>query len=549
MINKIEIVQYRKLKDIDIKFDNNMNIISGTNGTCKSSLLYLVSNAFQEVKTTAPWLKNKEVLRNIKSVNNGINLKIESLTRGDEKYNNPAKDVKGCLYKCVYEDGMELEFRRHNTSGLQNRFALKPLYKKGAGEKLPQLPVIYLGLSRLYSFGEYNLEASKVKKQLPEKYFEIVRELYKKFTGLDIQNEEVQEMTDIKKRARFSTNKEGVDSNTISSGEDNLLIILLAVVSLRYYYENIDSIRNTESILLIDEVDATLHPAYQSKLWDLFYDYAEQYKIKFICTSHSLSLLEYAFNKKSNVIYLLDNITNVIKMEDADIYKIKMYLNNQLKEDIYINRSIPVFTEDDEARLFLNCLFDYYERNHGDKFRTVRNLFHLVQANISGDTLSNIFKDDKLLRSTMRSICILDGDKNAQKNLNNYTITLPGKLSPEELAFKYAETLLDIDSDFWTNEIIIGLGYTKIRYTSVIKLEVESINEKIKQRMDKKESTKGMKRELNKQVFNNNKRFFEFVMRKWIEDNKLEVEDFYNDLKILFCKVSEFHDISSSEWK
>ncbi len=45
----------------------------------------------------------------------------------------------------------------------------------------------------------------------------------------------------------------------------------------------------------------------------------------------------------------------------------------------------------------------------------------------------NIFSDDKLLRSTMRSICIVDGDKRAQHKLENYTIALPGDKSPEEL--------------------------------------------------------------------------------------------------------------------
>ncbi len=550
MINEIKIKHYRKLKNIDIDLSNRLNIISGTNGTCKSSILYLVSNAFQEVKTTAAWLNNKDTLRSIKSVNTGINLKIESLTRGDEKYNDPAQGDKGSLYNCFYEDGISLEFRRHNTtSGLNNRFALKPVYKKGAGEKLPQLPVVYLGLSRLYAFGEYGLEASKVKKQLPDEYFEIIRNLYEEFTGVAIQNEEVQEMGNIKKRTKFSTNTEGIDSNTISSGEDNLLIILTALISLRYYYEQITSERNTESILLIDEVDATLHPAYQNKLWDLFSEYADKYKIKFICTSHSLSLLEYAFQRKSNVIYLLDNITNVIKMEDADIYKIKMYLNNQIKEDIYINRSIPIFTEDEEARVFLNCLFDYYERKYGHKFQTVRGLFHLVSVNISGDALVNIFKDDKLLRSTMRSICIVDGDKSSQHRLENYTISLPGNVSPEELVFHYVEELFKNDSDFWTDRTIVDLGYTKIKYRDGIRPEIQNIQSTIDKQKDLGASIKGLKRELNKKVFNQNKRFFEFVMKKWISEHEQESEYFYKNLRILFCKVSEFHDISSKEWE
>lgn len=552
MINKLEIARYRKLKNISIDVNSEINIISGTNGTCKSSILYLISNSFQAVKTNSKWVQDSDVITSLKSVNKGINLKIESLTRGDETYNDPAPNNKGTLFTSYYENGKTLEFRRHNTKvGTGNRFALKPKYQIESGDKLPSLPVIYLGLSRLYAYGEYGNDdgVKRIKKSFPSKYIDIVSELYHDFTGVFLNNQEMQEMGDIKKRLKFYTDKEGIDSNTISAGEDNLLIIITALVSLRYYYECIESRNQTESILLIDEVDATLHPAYQLKLLDLFMEYATKYKIKMIFTTHSLSLLEYAFAKKCNVVYLLDNETSVLKMDDVDIYKIKMYLNNQTKKDIYINRSIPVFTEDDEARVFIQCLFDFYQRKHGDKFTKIRCLFHMVNANISGDALSNIFKDDKLLRTTMRSICILDGDKEASHDLNNYTITLPGKDSPEALVFNYAIEMYNSDSDFWSDSTICELGYTKIYFRDNIKPAIEQINIDIEKKKKDDKSTKGMRREMNKKLFNDFSHFFILVMKKWIEDNQVETEKFYNQLRILFIKVSEFHDISSKEWE
>ncbi len=556
MIERIEIERYRKLNKISIDLTNGINIISGTNGTCKSSILYMISNSFQDVKSNAVWLKTPDVISVLKNVNNGVNLKIESLTKGDDEYNDPASGFHGNLFTCRYESGIELGFRRHNTriqsSKLdnKNRFSLKPPYKKSGDENLPSMPVIYLGLSRLYSFGEYkNNDFKKVNKKLPDEYASIVRALYKRFTGVTINSEEIQSMGDIKKRSKFLSDKTGIDSNTISAGEDNLLILLNALVSLRYYYENITSERNVESILLIDEVDATLHPAFQMKLLDLFKEYSEKYKIKLVCTTHSLSMLEYAFQLKCNVIYLLDNISSVIPMEDVDIYKIKMYLHNQAKEDIYINRSIPIFTEDEEARIFLNCLFEYYEREYGEKFKRVRSLFHFVEANISGDALVSIFKDDKLLRSTMRSICIIDGDKKSNQNLTNYTICLPGNESPEKLIFDYSRELYESDDSFWTDKTICDLGYVKINYRDNILVDIVSIEDKIKGLRENNQSVKGVLREENKKVFNKHKRFFELVMKKWVADHKMDVDCFYNNLHILFCKVSEFHDISSNEWE
>lgn len=553
MIKGIHIKQYRKLKNIDIDFSNAITVISGTNGTCKSSLLYLVSNSFQEVKTTAPWLKDDTVIKNIKSINSGINLKIESLTKGDEKYNDPAKGEKGTLFTCDYENGDSLEFRRHNTrkkkdGSTENRFALKPQYKRGEEEKLPQCMVIYLGLARLYAYGEYNQEIAKIRQSLPDEYFEIIREIYKSFTGVVIENEEMEAMKGIKRRAKFSTNIEGIDSNTISAGEDNLLIIITALVSLRYYYENITPFDGTNSILLIDEMDATLHPAYQYKLMDLFNQYATAYHIKFVFTSHSLSLLEYAYEKKNKVIYLLDNITSVKEMEDSDIYKIKMYLRNKTKEDIYLNRCIPVFAEDNEARTFVKCLFDYYDREYGADFKKVRSLFHFVEANVSGDALKSIFKDNQLTRSTMRSICILDGDKRNDADLQYFMTALPGTESPEKMMFDYAIELFKNDNDFWMEQTILDLGYTRVNFRDEIKPDIDAIYEKVKKLKDEGRSTKGVIRQENKDTFNKHGRFFELIMRKWIIDHPTEVGQFYKNLHTLFCKVAEFHDISSSDW-
>ena len=46
MIKQLNFIHYRKLKNIEIEFSKGVNIISGTNGTCKTSILHLISNSF-----------------------------------------------------------------------------------------------------------------------------------------------------------------------------------------------------------------------------------------------------------------------------------------------------------------------------------------------------------------------------------------------------------------------------------------------------------------------------------------------------------------------
>lgn len=323
----MSIIQYRKLKNLTLDFSSKINVIAGGNGTCKSSLLHLISNSFQNVIGKHSRSTDPKCLGIIKAINSSVNPKIESLTRGDKKYNEPAKGIKGHLFTVTYADGVELPFRRHN-SGKSNRYALKPWYASAHNDKLPAIPVIYLGLTRLYPFGEFQNDEkiTKIKHGLPDPYQQELIKQYKELTRIDIFSMQPQNVGDIKFRTDFESKADGVDSNTISSGEDNIFIILTALFSLKYYYDSLpedERINRTASILLIDEFDATLHPALQIRLLDLVRDFSSNYGIQIVATTHSLSLLEYALRQKDNVIYLKDNIEAIDVMDHPDIFKIK----------------------------------------------------------------------------------------------------------------------------------------------------------------------------------------------------------------------------------
>lgn len=554
MIKKIKIIQYRKLKNIEFEFLKGINVLSGTNGTCKTSLLHIISNSFQTVTKKNNLLEDTKVLDIIKELNKLNNPKIEMLTRGDSKYNDPALGVKGILFTCEYYDNKILGFRRHNTrKDDRNRFALKPQYPKGKSESLPSLPIIYLGLFRLFSFGEFNKdeEIKRLNKKIPDNYLGEIKKLYEDFTGIKIEYESQSDMGGIKNRAEFKSNKEGVDSNTISAGEDNLLILLTALVSLKYYFENLkkENKNEVESLLLIDEIDASLHPAFQIKLLDLFKEYAEKYRIQIIFTTHSISLLEYALNQKQNVIYLIDNLDKVSKMEQVDKYKIEMFLKNKTKKDIYLPKKIPIFTEDEEARLFLKNLIEFYS-NIDESFKKIVSMFHFVKANLSCESLRNIFQDDEILRSTMKSVCILDGDQQNTINLNNHIIALPGDSSPEQIFFEYAEYLYNNDADFWDNLDVQEQGFSKIFYRENIKREIEMMESNLEERKEEGKNIKGRKRVESKKIFNNNLLFFKFIIKHWLnnENNRKEIFKFFKNLNKLFKKVSLFHGINPDEW-
>lgn len=552
MIKKLSIVQYRKLKDIEFNFVHGVNFISGTNGTCKSSLLHIISNSFQAVVCSKANLTDKKCMGIIRAVNASYNPKIETLTRGDKQYNDPAKGRTGSLFTVEYINGNKLEFRRHNSS-IADRYAIKPKYSRGTTDKLPELPVLYLGLSRLYPIGEFQNDDAleKIHYKLPDSYRQDLKHLYNDLTHIEIENLQPQRMKGVKVRNDFTTQHNGIDGNTISSGEDNVFIILTALFSLKYYFECLpQSTRDVESMLLIDEFDATLHPSLQERLLDLIREFSMKYKIQFMSTTHSLSLLEYCLRKKDNVIYICDNIESVTVMSEPDIFKIKMRLKTMSRENIYADKKIPIFTEDAEARLFLTYYMDYLE-THDEKFKLVRSCFHFVDASIGSDCLRDIFKDLSL-SSIMNAICILDGDKtdliNDSKSLN--IIVLPGKDSPEKIIFKYAEKLFSDNDDFWTLREVEYGGYDRVFYRDTIQPKYQSIIKENNNKREKEENCKGELRRNLKRLWNDNQTFVSLLIKHWINNpaNAAILSAFTAQLNIMFMKTAEYHGINKRDW-
>lgn len=274
-------IEFQKYKSFDssniVKLSDGLNAISGDNGTGKSTLLHIISNSYQRCVKTL--FNNPKALRIIRNNIQVENPKIENLNKGDKIYNDPAPGV-GTYFLCKFSDGQSSSFRRHTSkkqSGNQ-RFRVIPKYKKGVYEKLDYAFVAYLGISRLVPYGELsdNVKKKNFETGFPKELEFELMELYRDFTTYQITNIKTENIEQIKKRVDFTTTKEGIDSNTISSGEDNLFILLNTLVALKYLRLSLkDEYKTIPAILLIDEIDATLHADYQIKLIDKLQDYSE----------------------------------------------------------------------------------------------------------------------------------------------------------------------------------------------------------------------------------------------------------------------------------
>ncbi|WP_245911184.1 AAA family ATPase [Neisseria iguanae] len=149
-------------------------------------------------------------------------------------------------------------------------------------------------------------------------------------------------------------------------------------------------------VIIIDEMDATLHSAMQLRLLNTLKEYSENYKIQVFFTTHSLYLLEkalsLAYHNNIKLNYLTHQGDHVTLLPDPSIHKIERHLQEIQTVSYSLLPKIPVFTEDLEARVILNAIFGYFS-SKCRYFKNLRDKFHFVEASIGCEILKQIFKD------------------------------------------------------------------------------------------------------------------------------------------------------------
>lgn len=542
-LSSLEFYSFRKFNDLRIEFCPGLNLISGINGTGKSSLLYLISNSFKAVQNSDRyfWVKDKSAHDELGAIKKDLNPKVETLTRSS-KFGKAEDSPTGILFKATYDlsDGSDYElqfsFRRHKESD-GGRFALKPKYIAGASEKLPSTPVAYLGLARLVPYGELN-QNEQINASFSNRIIDRVTELYKRFTGLEISNVEPSEVTGLKTRGSFRTQQQGVDSNTISAGQENIFIILRTLATLETYSMLSEG---SPSILLVDEIDATLHPTLQILLLEVLRSSAKRYNIQVIFTTHSYTLVEETLRKKDNVIYLDALGDNTTVMSEPTLPKITMKLYTKSASDIYIDKKFYVITEDAEAEHITKLLFDFIaEKDPG--FRNISGNFEFVATPIGADSLIKFFSYQGLW-SKQAAFGIVDGDKQDEvdKLPRERILALPGGDSPERFLFQFAQQISKDETLFWTDRYVNDAGFDPEFY----RLRVEQ------DYYDKLGSNGSLDRKAWKKHFNRFIDFYTLIFKYWLSlpDNLEEVGKFYHSLRNIYLRTYALAGLPKDRWE
>ncbi|MUV06845.1 AAA family ATPase [Planococcaceae bacterium Storch 2/2-2] len=635
MVKVLEIEEFKLIKNTKFEFSQYINAIAGGNGTAKSTLLHLISNSYKKPVQRNKDKKIVEAIKIINQVNAQVNVKVETLTKGDKKYNSPARNTNGTLFTSHYFNNQpSIDFRSHNSKK-NSRFSIKPPYR--GNDSLPEMPVIYLSLNRLYPFGEFdpvnvqptieNIDMaldsfhSKIKNLLlsdsevaadseaqsseaqsseaqsseaqrlqseieklsaifekevmkltktqilqkinfnvPDHFLKEVAELQRIFTNRDITINSYQNMADFKNRVDFDSDLSSFDSNTLSAGEENLYIILTALASLINYAETLEEVipedfnnMDVSGILLIDEFDASLHPAFQILLLNFFEKFSKKLKIQIFFTTHSLTTIEQIIERKQNLLYLIKQGEDLQYIPDIDLMTIEKLLREQVSSDL-VKQKIIIYTEDNEARAFLDILFEHFKQKH-DFFARVLGYFYIPELKLSSNSLEQIFTDETIRSSFSNSICILDGDQTASCKISHRIITLPGNESPEDLLLNYLVKCFDNNDQHITkiyepNSKLMLEGYQRTVIEREVILKLKKFEDELRVRKESGHSNKGKIREFNKKMFNDHYILFEALINNWIThpNNKNKIEKFFNDLKTCFIKAAKGVRIPTKVW-
>lgn len=442
----MKIEHFRELKDVEIKIGNKLTVISGRNGTGKSSILGLIAQSLS--------FRNVGELKNIhfKTLfGEDFESEFKNHMKISNKFDTPDKKYK-------------IDIKLKNDS---NKYALTSTKRqnqirfvlRGNEDRNFTHPCIFLDLRRLTPM-VYRKEAlgKEIDISAEDKLLLVqwTNDILPKIEASDNISQNLPEK-DIKSVVATSKN---YDIKVASAGEDNVGQILISLLSFKKLKDNYEDYKG--GILLIDELDATLFPLSQKKMLDLLLTLAGKYDLQIIFTTHSPTILNYVYEKRNShylhsktkddlaVNYLTNSkgvIENLHYENVADILGDLEYKINSKKKKSK-GTLVNVYCEDEEARDMLKKILPISLRRKLDFQNNVslgaEQYESLIKANVSE------FK--------YKSIIVLDGDKTSKyKNV----VSLPFELPPDRLVYKYL-CELPADDKYWDN----NLNYTKSNFSA-----------------------------------------------------------------------------------
>ncbi|MFV0551490.1 MAG: AAA family ATPase [Anaerorhabdus sp.] len=394
---KIKINNFRGVKDKNIILGDNITLITGKNGTMKSTLLGLIAHPFSSPNDSRD-IFGSQLKTNYSDV---FKLSIEKDTDEytyeisliTDKNEHLTEIVR--VYPSIKEDRHRVVVGKTNVKGLGN-FSLN---------------TCYLNFKRLYPI--IDTDASENLISLSQKDDEFIANAYFKIFGTDNFSSHIP--VDAKNiKETIGPKDTYYDFKSISSGEDNIGHILIKLLAFK------NSIVNTvdlNGIFCIDEIEAGLHPVAQENLLKFLIEFSNKYRVQIVATTHSLSLIQYSLELQEilgknsisinmvSTAFVADRNFNIINNPNYnDAYKELTFRDINSLENSY---KVKIVVEDTVAVKFFNKIFT---RNRAvkDRILFITNLVDNESPGNGWKSMQSLMKNGEIYLSD--SIIIFDSD-------------------------------------------------------------------------------------------------------------------------------------------
>lgn len=531
----IHIDSFRKFSDQSLDLGSYITVIAGKNGTMKSSLMGLCIHIFESEETdiykNTLNTKLSDVFKlSLEKDTERYAYDIKVIDVNDHKIKQPAR-----IYPGIEKDGIKTRHRVTLSASNQR------------GDTRFNLPVSYLNLKRL--FPQVLMEKIKDTDQptnLSQKDLDFISDFFEKtLYRTDFNNptpfaSSLNESKLVKNS--FGPSKNSVyDSDSISSGEDNLGIIASQLLSLHKIFSDNQATNNTNSltgILAIDEYEATLHASTTFALFDYLYNWARQNHTQIILTTHSTVLLEYIYQNYQSKLDNEQINVNVIKsLYSNDSFLIqKNPPFSEIQEEITLKkdqptplRKINVLLEDKMATMALKKLV---KKKYLDCIQMDYNVNNEDSDGTDYIMLSKLAKNYPALLENYHAFVVLDGEADFKKLKLTETkncIQFPSIFrNEEENGFPFEKEIVHFALTQPADSILFSkhLQYSKEAFIS------KTVKNGIRSDLEEARSPK-IKIEKYKNFFESNKQDFWKIVTFYKKSNQEIIESFNQSIEDL----------------
>ncbi len=414
----IEIENFRLFHNQNMNLGKNITVVSGRNGTMKSTLMGLIAQPF---RTSSENLYGAPMQTTFGEV---FNLSLD-------------KDSEDYIYhiKMLINDNLELKepiplYLQKETPTLKARHRLVPS-GRNKGDGYFTLPSVYINLKRLYplidtdSIESYSVDYSPQEMNFISKFYEsiLLRTEFNNFSKYEAVKGKLQKMPIGPVDAPY-------DINTISSGEDNLSTFADILISFnRIFEENKQNNKDVlTGILSIDEFEASLHPIAQLNLFNYLLSWSQKYKVQIILNTHSLYLIQKVLEMtdyikhdhvKVNFIttgYLPDNQLGILENPPYSTAYSELTLSDVEEKATLLK--VKILCEDDLAEKYIKKIIKSKKILNHCEFSFIVDDF---ENGTSKTLLKTLCKNFPKILTETKAMVIFDGDVTEQMNFRNFS--------------------------------------------------------------------------------------------------------------------------------